>query len=122
MRLACVFLLVGACAEPTTTALFAVPSGPAPADGDFYALPFPNDVYRKADGTLDLSGFPTNSGIVEAYRVAAQSLDGFGLNQAIYARFDGPLDPTSVPDAEGSIDPRAAVYLVDIDPKSPAHG
>ena len=91
MRVACVLLVVGACAAPTTTGLFAVPSGPPPADGDFYALPFPNDVYRK-NGTLDLATFPTNGMIVDLYRKSAQELDGFGLNQAIYARFDRELD------------------------------
>jgi predicted esterase len=121
MRAACVLLVVGACAEPTTTALFAVPSGPPPADGDFYALPFPNDIYRK-NGTLDLATFPTNGQLVDLYRKSAQELDGFGLNQAIYARFDRELDPTSVPDPAASVEPTAAVYLVNVDPASPMRG
>ncbi|MEJ7598964.1 MAG: alpha/beta fold hydrolase [Kofleriaceae bacterium] len=112
--------VVGCEQGPATTALFAVPGG-VPGD-DFYALPFPNDLRRDPDGTLDLSAFPTNSLIVDSYRAAADTLDGFGLNQAIYARFDGPLDPETVPDPRGSLDPQAAVYLIDIDPASPAYG
>lgn len=105
---------------PPTTALFAVPGG-TPGD-DFYALPFPNDLWRKPDGTLDLSLFPTNSLIVDTYRGAAESLDGFGKNEAIFARFDGAIDPASLPDPAASTQPGASVYLVDIDPDSPRLG
>jgi hypothetical protein len=113
-------VVLTACSGSTTTSLFAVP-GDDPGD-DFYALPFPNDLRREADGTIDLSLFPTNSLIADTYRMAADSLDGFGLNQTIYARFDGAIDPASLPDAAGSVGPRASVYLVDVDPDSPAYG
>jgi len=116
-------LLLAACdgdGGTKTTALFAVP-GASPAD-HFYDLPFPNDLRRYPDGKLDLSLFPTNSLIVDALRGAAEALDGFGLNSAIYARFDGPLDPSSLPDAAASRDAGAAVYLVNIDPDSPDRG
>ena len=108
---------LGACAGEPTTALFD-----ADDPDDFYALPFPNDVRRKPDGTLDLARFPTNSLIVDSYRAAAERLDGFGLNQAVYARFDGALDPASLPDPAASVTERASVYLVDVDPASPARG
>ena len=117
-RLALLFAL-GACADPVT-AVFAVPG--VDPDADFYALPFPNDVWRAPGGTLDLSRFPTNSLLVEAYRAAAQELDGFGLNQAVFARFDGELDPASLPSPAASSDERASVYLVDVDPDSPDRG
>jgi hypothetical protein len=116
-----VLLFLVACGDPApTTALFA-PADDPKAD-DFYALPFPNDIWRTPEGTLDLSLFPTNSLLVDSYRSAAQQLDGFGLNSAIYARFEGPLDPTSVPDPAGSLERDAAIYLVDVDPDSPARG
>lgn len=118
--LALSLVLAAACTGTPTTALFALPGG-APGD-DFYALPFPNDLLRRPDGTLDLSAFPTNSLIVDSYRAAAEHLDGFGLNQPIYARFDGPLAPESLPDPAESLGERAAVYLVDVDPESPARG
>ncbi len=108
---------ITACDDGTpTTSLFAVPG--ASAGDDFYALPYPNDLRRHDDGSLDLSLFPTNSLIVDQYRAAAETLDGFGLNAAIYARFDGALDPTSLPDVASSIADGAAVYLVDIDADS----
>lgn len=34
------------------------PGSPPPEDGDFFRLPFPNDI-RMKDGTVDLAGFPT---------------------------------------------------------------
>jgi hypothetical protein len=117
-RLLLVVLVAGCGDPPPVTAMFE----PDPPADDFYALPFPNDVWRRGDGTLDLARLPTNSLIVDTYRAAAEQLDGFGTNQAIYARFEGALDPDSVPDPEASIAPGAAVYLVDVDPDSPARG
>jgi len=40
----------------------------------------------------------------------------------VYARFDGALDPASLPDPAGSVAAGASVYLVDVDPDSPAKG
>ncbi len=121
LRALCLVVAIG-CGEgdPGTTALFAIPGG-VPGD-DFYATPFPNDLWRKSDGTLDLSQFPTNALLVDNYRVAAETLDGFGKNAAIFARFSGPLDPTSLPDAAGSTTDDASVYVVDVDPDSDTFG
>ena len=114
--------------RPTaTTALFSLAAGTGSGSGlagvatdeDFYALPFPNDMRRTADGKLDLALFPTNSLIVDSYRVAAQDLDGFGLNAAMFARFSGPLDDTTLPDPAASVTAGANVYVVNIDPVSP---
>jgi hypothetical protein len=113
---------LAACGDdgPTTTALFAIPGG-VPGD-DFYALPYPNDLRREADGTIDLSAFPTNSVIVDSYRAAADTLDGFGKNSPIYCRFDGPLDEGSLPAPRESLAETSPIYLVDVDPESPAYG
>ncbi|MBA2539854.1 MAG: hypothetical protein H0V17_09490 [Deltaproteobacteria bacterium] len=121
-RLLCPLVVVFGCGgdEPGVTALFALPGG-TPGD-DYYATPFPNDLWRDDDGTIDMSLFPTNSLIVEDYRAAADTLDGFGKNSAIYARFDGALDPASLPDAAGSITDDASIYLVDVDPESATYG
>ncbi|MBA3394925.1 MAG: hypothetical protein H0T89_19925 [Deltaproteobacteria bacterium] len=113
-------LAPAACSDPPpVTALFALPGDTAE---DFYALPFPSDLRRDTDGTIDLSLFPTNSLIADSYRVAADLLDGFALNPTVFARFDGPLDPASLPDPAGSVDAKASVYLVDVDPDSPVRG
>jgi hypothetical protein len=110
-------LVLGACNSTTGTHALFEQQG-----SNFYALPFPNDLHRNADGTLDLTNFPTNSLIVDEYRMDAEVLDGFSLNAAEFALFDGPLDPASLPDEAGSTQPGASVYVVNIDPTSPNLG
>jgi len=120
MRVSLVVALCAGCASDAT-ALFAVPGG-TPTD-DFYALPFPNDLRRYDDGRLDLSLFPTNAPIAMTVReIVERDLDGFGLNAAMFARFDGPLDPGSLPTAVESMTAEASVYLIDVDPDSPERG
>lgn len=111
-------LVLVACGSEPATALFELPGDST----DFYALPFPNDLRREADGTIDLSAFPTNSLIADKYRMAADALDGFGLNQAVYARFDRAIDSPNLPTPAESVEADASVYLVDIDPDSPKRG
>jgi hypothetical protein len=117
MRALALFALA-ACASDPKTALFELP-GDSP---DFYATPFPNDLRREADGTIDLSAFPTNSLIADKYRQAADTLEGFGLNEAAFFRFDGTLGDPSLPTPAESVTDGAQVYLVDVDPDSPARG
>src|SRR5437016_2510827 len=109
-------LLVAACSSPAapTRALFA-----AHGQGDdFYALPYPNDLRRNADGTLDLSLFPTHSNIADQYRMAAQTLDGFALNAAMFVRFSDLVDQASLSDPISSTLDGASVYLVNVDGNS----
>lgn len=128
MKAPCGALVVAAVAaalaigcDGPTTAYFAVPGG-TPND-DFYALPFPNDLRRHDDGTLDLSLFPTNSVIANTVRmIAERDLDGFGLNAAMSSRLSGPLDASSLPTPAVSVTEAASVYLVDIDDSSPTRG
>jgi dienelactone hydrolase len=117
---------VAACdpGEPTV-ARFAVPRAGQLAPGeDFFSLPFPNDAWRRDDGTLDLSLYPRPSVLVENYLAAmAERLDGFGVNAALFARFTGPIDPASLPaDPEAARADDASVYLVDVDEASPGRG
>jgi len=114
-------LATAACSDDATTAYFRAPGG-TPGD-DFYMLPFPNNLWRNADGTLDLSQLPTNSVIAMTVRsIAQRDLDGFGLNATMFTRFSGPLDPMSLPDPAASTTDTASVYLVDVDPMSPFRG
>src|SRR5688572_4501132 len=71
----------------------------------------------------DLRGFPSQSMFVDLYGDALEShLDGFGLNSGVFFRFDGELDAGSLPEPAESVAADAAVYLVDVDPDSPARG
>jgi predicted esterase len=119
VRRAILLLCLTACTGEPTVARFGLPG----ATEEFYDLPYPNDLRRYPDSNrLDLSEFPTNSLIVNSFREAAEQLDGFSLNGAMYARFDGQLDATSLPDPAGSIVPTSSVYVIDVDPDSPKRG
>ena len=64
---------------------------------DFFALPFPTDLRRTAAG-LDLTGFPNpgRSSLLSDYVVALRGQPGFGASSALYAAFDGPIDPATL--------------------------
>jgi hypothetical protein len=119
MRACLALVLLAACGSDTTsTAYFKIS-----ARTEFYELPFPNDYWRKDDGHLDLSEFPTNSLIAMTVKTLAErDLDGFGKNAAMFARFSAPLDETTLPDPAASLTDDASVYLVNVDPTSPEHG
>ena len=121
--LAVVGLGIGAgCESPASaTAYFQIPrEGVAQ---EFYALPFPNDLRRDDAGHPVMDGYPRPVEIVNRYIDAIESLDGFGTNGAVIARFSGAIDDGDLPTpAAAQDDPTAAVYLVDIDPASPRRG
>lgn len=99
------------------TAYFRVPR--TGSTDDFFRLPFPNDARRRADGSLDLSGFPGPGealplDVLGRYvEVAEEDLDGFGRNTAVHVRFSAPYDWDSV---------GGALHLVDVDPDSTERG
>lgn len=114
-------LAAGACAGDGATPRFAT-TAEAATEETFYDVPFPNDLRRRADGTLDLAAFPSNALLLDQVRAAAEHYDGFSTNAAIYVKFDGQLDPASLPDPATSKTDQASVYLVDVDPDSPFRG
>jgi predicted esterase len=94
------------------------------AETSFFAQPFPCDLRRRSEGGLDLSGFPDGDVMVnEMVATAAEHSDGYALGGAIYFTFSEPLDPATLPaEGAGSMAPDATVYLVNVDPGSPAYG
>ena len=98
-------------------AYFELPTG-TELDGDFYRLPFPNDVHRTDNG-LDLSRHPAPGTALSVdavgryLRAAETDLDGFSLNPVVYFRFSRAYDRANT----GS-----AVTLVNIDENSPGFG
>jgi len=95
--------------------------------GDWHAQPFPTNVRRRADGSVDLSGFPPARegdmpGILDQYLdYAKTNLNGWSLQPTFYVQFDAPLDPASVVlpiDTVGT----EHYFLMDVDPASPAYG
>ena len=122
--LASVWACTGTTSQPVgVVPLFELPSDDG-APAEFYALPFPNDVRLRDDGTVNMSGHPRVNPLIELYLDAIDERQrGFGLNSAVFLRFDGQLDPTSLPRTpEESITDDASVYLVVVDPASPQQG
>ncbi|MBM4356433.1 MAG: hypothetical protein FJ109_22000 [Deltaproteobacteria bacterium] len=105
--------------EPGASARFDLePAG-------FFDQPFPSDMRRKADGRIRLDGFPNPSGLAlldDYVSVAETRLDGFSPNASIYFRFEEPLDPTSLPAVEDTLDLESPVLLVNVTAGSPHRG
>lgn len=96
------------------------PGGP----GGFFATPWPNDVRTRADGTIDMGGFPGRwNGLVNSLMQKGEvDTKGFGPNAAAYFTFDGPLDMSSLPTPEQSRAEDSTVAVVNVDPDSPRRG
>ncbi|MFO0680805.1 MAG: hypothetical protein U0234_02085 [Sandaracinus sp.] len=91
----------------------------------FFDLPWPTDLRTDAMGHLDLTGFDNpRSALVDRYLEAIQARQvGFATNGAVYFRFSRRVDEATLPaDLAASIDDRASVFLVDVDPDSPSLG
>lgn len=95
--------------QPTTP--LATPT----ASDDFYALPFPNALRVRDDGTVDLDRYPRVGGQIDDYIATIDRSPARFQNAGIFFRLDGPLDPTTLPaDAAASLLPDASVSLVDV--------
>ena len=97
----------------------------APLSEGFYAQPWPLASRLHADGTLDLSGFPTPAAalfITSNLPTIERATHGFSTNGAIFIAFDGELDPDSFPTAEQSLRGDANAYLVEVEPDSDTLG
>lgn len=112
---------------PGVAATFVVPESLDDlVDERFLDHPFPSDLRRHADGSVRFAGFynPRNNALLAQYtEVADGGIDGFSPLAAGHLRFDGPLDPSSLPatPVEG-LSPSAAVQLVNVDPTSLEYG
>ena len=96
-----------------------------PEGASFYDVPFPMELRRDGDGTVSLAGFPFPPGnaLVQSYRVALERTRGFGLASGVFLKFDGAIDPATLPaDPAASAAPGASVFLIDVDPRSKARG
>lgn len=106
--------------EPGTTVRMELGNG-----ADFYAAPFPSEHRRKADGTLDVAGFPNAGGIGLADKIVdilSRDADGFGTTSGIFFTTTGALDPSSLPDMRASVEAASPVFLIGIDLDAPDFG
>jgi hypothetical protein len=91
-------------------------------EGDFYALPFPNDI-RRQGGHIDVSGHPSPGAIIpelgdpvaDYFDMLEEDIDGFGTNSCTYFRFTRPIGSGTAVNQEN-------VLLVDITPTSEKYG
>ncbi|MCA9561910.1 MAG: hypothetical protein KC561_00410 [Myxococcales bacterium] len=102
--------------------LFDVPRSDE-VETEFYRLPFPNDI-RLRDGHLDVTSHPApdledvGNILGTINRVISEDVDGYGLHQAIFFRFNRFFQSDSM-QLSGD-DP--TLFLVNIDPESPQYG
>ena len=92
-------------------------------------IPFPNDLATRADATA-ATGLRVNASMIaptaleRKVRTKIDKLDGFGTQQTIWVAFDMPLDIDNLLSRHrDNLDfADDAVYLVNIDPRSPGFG
>jgi hypothetical protein len=99
-----------------------LPRGSAP---DFNTLPWPSELFRLEDGSLDWRDFPgAGHPLLASYFAAAKAdLPDFSLAPTIYFHFTASPDRSRLsmrPEATMSV--RSPVFLIDVDPKSPERG
>lgn len=92
--------------------------------GGFFSMPWPNDIRHKANGTIDLAGYPgSNSNAIfnSVLTKGSAATRAFGTNAAIFMRSTALLDPASLPSADESTTGASPILLVNLDdPGSPA--
>ncbi len=88
--------------------------------GSFFSLPWPNAIRKKADGSLDLWGIPTNGSVPLALMIngASDVIRDFGTNAAVYLQFTGEIDAATLPTPSASASPSSPVQLVNLDDPS----
>ncbi|MBK8407496.1 MAG: hypothetical protein IPL19_05865 [Sandaracinaceae bacterium] len=109
---------------PAVRAVFALPRDPA--THAFFDLPWPSDVRRNPDGTLDVSEFPQprENQLVRRYLNAIEAdTRGYSINGGTYLRFSASVDTSTLPaDAAAAQDADASVFLMNVDADSPNVG
>jgi dienelactone hydrolase len=92
---------------------------------DFGDVPFPDDLYRAEDGSIEIGELPGEAGSIaaaffESLRAGLGEIDGFGATSPVFFGVRGALDPLSLPaDRAATVREDASVFLVDVDPASP---
>jgi dienelactone hydrolase len=116
MRASALLLVLGLCACEAPSGTFARFAPPASGPVPLYALPFPNDLYLGADGTVEIGDIPGASAAVRNTLIELDERRGFSRIGTVSFPIDGALDPNSIPaDAapDGVASTSDAVVLID---------
>jgi pimeloyl-ACP methyl ester carboxylesterase len=92
----------------------------------WYSMPFPSDMRRKSDGSIDLSGFPEPRegefvDLLKTYLTLGKVLDGWGLQPTVYVKFDVALDQKQLPTAKETTN-QDFMFLINVTPDSKHRG
>lgn len=99
-----------------------LPRGERP---DFNTLPWPSELFRAEDGSLDWHTFPgSNHPLLTSYFATAKAdLPDFSIAPNIYFHFTAaPHRGRLSMRPEASMSIRSPIFLIDVDPKSPERG
>jgi|GEM_PF-2385394 len=90
---------------------------------DYLGFPWPNDLRRNPDGTVDIEGFPgTGNPLLKSILdKGVPYMHGFGTNSGVIFQFNGPLDADSLPSALDTLEDDAVAMLVNLDTNSPLY-
>lgn len=93
-------------------------------EGKFFDLPYPSELRRQSDGSIDMDGFPNHLGLKMVDRIRDAIANGYGFSTApvIYFRFAGGIGESNLPTPKESLGSGSPIFLVDIDPDSPERG
>lgn len=82
--------------------------------------PFPSDDLRRADGTIDVSTFPTY-GIPSVLQVVSlvNQAHGFSQTGGVFFALTGALNTSNLPTLNDSVKDDSAIFLISVDKKSP---
>ncbi len=108
-------------------AMFSLPPSNADLKGEKWLdHPWPSDLRRDADGSIQVDGFfnPYEVTLLKTYVASAKGLlKGFSPVAPIYLRFSADIDPLTFPETPAdAMKSTASVQLIDIDSKSPERG
>ena len=91
---------------------------------DFWDLPWPSELWKHADGGLDLDAFPGRGAplLEPALGEANRELRAFSLVPVVAFRMSGPLAAAELPSPAASLEASSPLVLIDVDPASPERG
>ncbi len=115
----------GASTGSTVAPIFVVPASlDELSETTFFDHPFPSDL-RRPDGKVRFLGWPNPKAVpllAQYVGFIDGQLDGFSPVATGFARFDGPLDPATLPPDDEVPSAVSSVQLIDVDPASPERG